>query len=117
MPATDELAWPAELVGCWLVRGAPSKKMRAIATNERFVPDSVHITRGTTPPVVSYARGAARASSRLGQATAAAAAAAAELAGSGPSPPADEGVVSVIMIADARSCLTAVPLLLELVDR
>ena len=69
------------------------------------------------PPVVSYARGAARASSRLGQATAAAAAAAAELAGSGPSPPADEGVVSVIMIADARSCLTAVPLLLELVDR
>ena len=68
------------------------------------------------PPVVSYARGAARASSRLGQATAAAAAAA-ELAGSGPSPPADEGVVSVIMIADARSCLTAVPLLLELVDR
>jgi len=67
--------------------------------------------------VVSYARGAARASSRLGQATAAAAAAAAELAGSGPSPPADEGVVSVIMIADARSCLTAVPLLLELVDR
>ena len=47
----------------------------------------------------------------------AAAAAAAELAGGGPSPPADEGVVPVIMMAEARSCLTAAPLLLELVDR
>ena len=46
-------------------------------------------------------------SSRLGQATAAAAAE--ELAGGGPSPPADEGVVPVIMMAEARSYLTAAP--------